>query len=172
MFRITRDPSSGGHLHILTKVLQIHGASPYSRRGGCIGEPVCVHCLPCGRGLQSSPPPHFREYTQWVPLCSQPPCRLYGLAPWICSTLVRIWRWPPEDGSLMIRNTSGWSEFYIILMCFNKMCISWLLLIMPSRNVGTTIFRMHFKVVDCQRSSVTVTTQSYVDTAVDHKATT
>ena len=38
MFRIIRDPSSGGHLHILTKVLQIHGASPYSRHGGCIGE--------------------------------------------------------------------------------------------------------------------------------------
>ena len=45
MFRIIRDPSSGGHLHILTEVLQIHGASPYSRHGGCIGEPiVCTVC--------------------------------------------------------------------------------------------------------------------------------
>ena len=45
MFRILRDPSSGGHLHILTEVLQIHGASPYSRHGGCIGEPtVCTVC--------------------------------------------------------------------------------------------------------------------------------
>ena len=45
MFRIIRDPSSGGHLHILTKVLQIRGASPYSRHGGCIGEPiVCTVC--------------------------------------------------------------------------------------------------------------------------------
>ena len=48
MFRIIRDPSSGGHLHILAKVLQIHGASPYIRHGGCIGEPVCVYCLLCG----------------------------------------------------------------------------------------------------------------------------
>ena len=45
MFRIIQDPSSGVHLHILTKVLQIHGASPYSRHGGCIGEPiVCTVC--------------------------------------------------------------------------------------------------------------------------------
>ena len=45
MFRIIRDPSSEGHLHILTKVLQIHGASPYSRHGGCIAEHiVCTVC--------------------------------------------------------------------------------------------------------------------------------
>ena len=40
------------------KYLQVHGASPYSRYCGCIGEPVCVRCLLCGRGLQSSPLPH------------------------------------------------------------------------------------------------------------------
>ena len=31
----------GGHLHILTKVLQIHGASPYSRHCGLF---VCTVC--------------------------------------------------------------------------------------------------------------------------------
>ena len=34
------------------------------------------------------------------------------------NTLVKIWWWPPEDGFCMIRNMSGWSEFYVILMCF------------------------------------------------------
>ena len=49
MFRIIRDPSSGGHLHIVIKVLKVHGASPYSRHGGCIGEPiVCTVCIYAG----------------------------------------------------------------------------------------------------------------------------
>ena len=35
------------------KYLQVRGASPYSRYCGCIGEPVGVPCLLCGRRLHA-----------------------------------------------------------------------------------------------------------------------
>jgi len=60
------------------------------------------------------------------------------------NTLVKIWWWPPEDGSCMIQNMSGWSEFYVILMCFLiNMCISWLLLVMLLSMHGSTMKQLY-----------------------------
>ena len=53
------------------KYLQVHGASPYRRYCGCIGDPVCVHCLPCGRGLLKA---KYLETQRGSTAC-QPTCR-------------------------------------------------------------------------------------------------
>ena len=67
MFRIIQDPSSGGHHHILTKkYLQVHGVRPYSRHCGCKGEPICVHCLLCRRGLFYTSPRHVSVHTRSI----------------------------------------------------------------------------------------------------------
>ena len=84
MFRITWGSILRGAItRSWLKYLQVHGASPYSRYCGCIGEPVCVHCQLCGRGLLQQSSSHSWQCTQTgSPM--QPQYRLYGLAPWTC----------------------------------------------------------------------------------------
>ena len=56
------------------------------------------------------------------------------------NTLARIWRWPPEEGSLCDPKHVGVKEFYTILMCFLiNMCMSWLLLLLFLSMHGSTM---------------------------------
>ena len=81
-------------------------------RPGCILKPVTDNCRAVV--LHTADSTHKQ-----VPLCSHNADYMDSLHEPV-NTLVRIWWWPPEDSSCMIRNMSGWSEFCDFNVFFNK----------------------------------------------------